>query len=87
MDKVTLIEKDAEFMTQYAAPSILTGRFVACVVDSDLQTVQDAFTNPGTIHVHNMEGLWADKDYTGYTTINRISEADGEITVVVERGQ
>ena len=85
MDKVTLLDKGLEFMTEYAAPSILTGRFVACVVGSDISTVQAAFTNPGTILVHNTEDLWADKTYTGYKTINRINEDGQNIIVVVER--
>ena len=66
MDKVTLIDKNNEFMTRYAAPSVLTGRFVAAIIDSDTETITEAFTNPGRILVHNMDDLYADKTYEDY---------------------
>ena len=87
MDKITLIDKNAEFMMRFAAPSVLTGRFVAAVVDSDKETITEAFTDPGKIMVHNMEDLYADKTYEGYTHISEIRDGGDEITVILDRGE
>ncbi len=87
MDKVTLTEKDMEFMTRYAAVSVLTGYFVASVTDADKQSIMDAFTEPGPILVHNMEELYADKTYEGYRRINEIRESEKEITVILDKGE
>ena len=87
MDKVTLTEKGMEFMTRYAAVSVLTGYFVAAVTDADKQTIMDAFTEPGSILVHNMEELYADKTYEGYRRINEIRESEKEITVILDKGE
>lgn len=87
MDKVTLTEKGMEFMTRYAAVSVLTGYFVAAVTDADKQTIMDAFTEPGQILVHNMEELYADKTYEGYRRINEIRESEKEITVILDKGE
>ena len=86
MDRITLIDKEQEFMTRFAAPSVLTGYFVAAVVDSDRQTIEAAFTNPGRILVHNMENLYDDAVYEGYTEINEIRESPDEITVILDKG-
>lgn len=85
MDKITLIDKGVEFMTIYAAPSVLTGNFVARVVDSDVETIQTAFTNPGPIFVHNMQSLFADKTYTGYTGIDEIRQGADDIIVILHK--
>ena len=86
MDRITLIDKEQEFMTRFAAPSVLTGYFVAAVVDSDRQTIEAAFTNPGRILVHNMENLYDDAVYEDYTGINEIRESPDEITVILDKG-
>ena len=86
MDRITLIDKEQEFMTRFAAPSVLTGYFVAAVVDSDRQTIEAAFTNPGRILVHNMENLYDDAVYEDYTGINEIRESPNEITVILDKG-
>lgn len=86
MDLVMLTEKEKEFMTRFAAPSVLTGRFVAAVIGSDRSEIEDAFTDPGDILVHNMDELYADKTYTGYRRIYSIMENPGEIIVTLDKG-
>ena len=83
MDRITT--KGREFMSRFAAPSVSSGRFVAAVVDSDIDTVRDAFEDPCPMLVHNTDDLYADKVYTGFQGIHRISEADGEITVIIDK--
>ena len=85
MDRVTLIDKHLVFRTKFAAPSVLTGYFVAAVVDEDRETVESAFTNPGDILVENEDDLYAPQVYTGYKTINEIRESDDFITVILEK--
>lgn len=85
MDRITLTEKKQEFMCRFAAPSVLTGYFVAAVRNSDRATIEEAFTEPGPILVHNMEELYADKTYEGYRRINEIREAENEITVILDK--
>lgn len=85
MDRITLTEKKQEFMCRFAAPSVLTGYFVAAVRNSDRATIEEAFTEPGPILVHNMEELYADKTYKGYRRINEIREAENEITVILDK--
>lgn len=85
MDRITLTEKNQEFMCRFAAMSVLTGYFVAAVTDSDRETIEKAFTEPGPILVHNMEELYADKTYEGYRRINEIREAENEITVILDK--
>ena len=85
MDRITLTEKKQEFMCRFAAPSILTGYFVAAVVGSDRETIEKAFTEPGPILVHNVEELYADKTYEGYRRINEIREAENGITVILDK--
>lgn len=86
MDKVTLKEKGKEFMTRYAAPSVLTGYFVAAVIGSTEETVTAAFTNPGDIMVQNVEHKYADKVYAGYRRINEIRVQPEQIIVILDRG-
>ena len=86
MDKIT-IKSGQEFMARYAAPSVSSGRFVACIVDSDLKTVQSAFTDPCPMLVHNMDELYADKVYEGFYGIHDIRESGGEITVILGKGE
>ena len=85
MDRITLNDKEKEFMSKYAAPSVSTGRFVACVINSDVDTIREAFTDPGPILVHNMQGLYADQVYIGYTRINEIREEKDQIIVILDR--
>ena len=85
MDRITLTEKKQEFMCRFAAPSVLTGYFVAAVRNSDRATIEEAFTEPGPILVHNMEELYADKTYKGYRRINEIRESENEITVILDK--
>ena len=85
MDKITLLDKNMNFLSKYAAPSVSTGYFVAAIVDSDRTTIEDAFTNPGRILVHNVEKLCPDEVYTGYTHINEIRESQNDITVLLDK--
>jgi hypothetical protein len=83
MDKITLIEKEAVFMSRYAAPSVSSGRFVAAIVDSDADEVREAFTDHGPILVQNTDGLYEDKLYTDFGGIHDLREEQGQITVVL----
>lgn len=89
MDKVTLTEKGLVFMTRFAAPSILTGRFVAAVVGSNMESIVEAFTAPGEILVQNTEQLYDDKTYTGYRRIVEIGDGQGqdEIIIKLDKGE
>ena len=59
-------EKGLQFLADFAAPSVLTGRFVAAVIRADADAVRAAFTAPGDMLVESVEGLYAPKVYTGY---------------------
>ena len=85
MDKITLTDKGVEFMARFAAPSVFTGNFVASVVDSDVEAITAAFTSPGPILVHNMQSLYADKTYTGYTGIEEIRQGTDDIIVILHK--
>lgn len=85
MDRVKLIDKEKEFMTRFAAPSILTGCFVAAIPDADMEEIEQAFTEPGDILVHNMEELYPDKIYNGYRRIRKIREQENEIIVILDK--
>lgn len=87
MDKITLVQSGAVFMSRFAAPSVSSGRFVAAIVDSDIETVRAAFTDPEPILVQNTDGLYADEVYTGYSDIKDITETGGEITVILNKGE
>ena len=47
--------------------------------------IETAFTEPGTILVHNMEGLYADERYDGYRRIREIMEQGNEMIVVLDK--
>lgn len=83
MDRVTLVEKGMSFETRFAAPSVLTGYFVAAVLDSDRETIEEAFTNPGNILVEDSNDLVPPKVYEDYKTIVEIREQEDEIIVIV----
>ena len=78
-----MIDKRLTFLAQYAAPSMSTGNFIACVVDSDIEAVRSAFSFPGAILVHNTEGLYSDAIYSGYSDIKRIHVSEEGIIVTV----
>jgi hypothetical protein len=83
MDKIILPDKGVELETRFAAPSVLTGRFVCAVVDSDADEVREAFTDHGPILVQNTDGLYEDKLYTDFGGIHDLREEQGQITVVL----
>lgn len=85
MDRVTLVDKEIVFNTRFAAPSILTGYFVAAIIDANREEIEEAFTNPGNILVEDMRGLVAPATYTGYKTINEIREGTNDITVILSK--
>lgn len=85
MDRV-LLDNNATFLSRFAAPSVSSGRFVAAIVDSDADTVREAFTDHGPILVQNTEGLYEDKVYTGFGDIHELREELEQITVVLDRG-
>lgn len=85
MDRLTLVEKEMEFMTRFAAPSVLTGYFVAAIPNANREKIEAAFTSPGPILVHNMEELFADKVYEGYTRMRQIREQENEIVVILDK--
>lgn len=66
MDRITLPDKGVQFLADFAAPSVLTGRFVASIISGEVSAVRAAFTAPGDMLVENVEGLYAPKTYTGY---------------------
>lgn len=85
MDRLTLIEKGMEFMTSFAAPSVLTGYFVTAMPKTYRDEIETAFTEPGTMLVHNMEGLYADEMYEGYRRIREIREHGDEMILVLDK--
>ena len=85
MDKIILPEKGMELETRFAAPSVLTGRFVCAVVNSDIDTVRNALDHPGRIIVHNTNELYDDKIYEGYGAIHSTEESGDEIIAKIDR--
>lgn len=85
MDRLKLVEKGMEFMTRFASPSVLTGRFVTAMPSKYRDEIDNAFTDPGTILVHSMEELYADKEYSGYKRVREIRESDDEIIVILDK--
>lgn len=87
MDRITFLEKDnTELLTRFAAPSVLTGYFVAAVPNATVDEMEELFSDPGPMLVHNMDDLYGDKVYTGFNHINEIREVPGEITVILDKG-
>ena len=86
MDRITLPEKGLQFLADFAAPSVLTGRFVAAVVRADADAVRAAFTAPGDMLVENVEGLYAPKVYTGYS-LDELQERDDRVMVKLSKGE
>ena len=86
MDKITFLKTGAELMTKFAAPSVLTGYFVASVPDATVEQMRDLFTDPGPMRVHNMQNLYEDKIYTEYDQINEIRAGNDEIIIILQKG-
>jgi hypothetical protein len=86
MDIVTIERTSQQVNCRYAAPSITTGYFVACVLEETPETVVSEFTNPGTLYVHNAEGLVVDKAYTGYTRIVSVDQTDKGVLIMLDKG-
>ena len=68
MDLLSIPKKKKEFNCKFAAPSILTGRFVAHILSEDENEIREALTDPGTLIVYN-ENVGT-KTYEGYTKID-----------------
>lgn len=85
MDRVTLVEKEIIFNARFAAPSILTGYFVAAIAGASKGKIEKAFTNPGDILVEDTKGLVAPVTYTGYRSIVEIREGANDITVILSK--
>lgn len=86
MDIVTIERTGNRVNCRYAAPSITTGYFVACVLAGTPESVEEEFTNPGTLYVHNAAGLVEDKEYTGYDRIVSVCETDKGIQIMLDKG-
>ena len=86
MDKITFLKTGAELMATFAAPSVLTGYFVASVPDATVEQMRDLFTDPGPMRVHNMQNLYEDKIYTEYDQINEIRAGNDEIIIILQKG-
>lgn len=84
MDRITLPDKGLQFLADFAAPSVLTGRFVASIVHAEAETVRSAFTAPGEMLVENVEGLYAPKTYTGYD-LDELQERDDRTIVKLSK--
>ena len=85
MDRLKLVEKGIEFTARFAAPSVLTGYFVAEIPNASREEIEAAFTEPGPILVHNTEELYADKLYEGYKRIRKIREQQNAIVVILDK--
>ena len=85
MNRITLTEKDKEFYSSFAAPSVLTGFFCAEILGTTREEIEEAFTEPGPILVHNLEDLYADKIYEGYRRINEIRENGENFVIILDR--
>ena len=85
MDRITLTEKDKEFDSNFAAMSVLTGNFCAEIMNADREEIEEAFTEPGPIKVHNMENLYPDKVYEGYRRIREIRENGENLVIILDK--
>ena len=88
MDRVTIQRSGTAVDCRYAAPSITTGRFIACVGHDQgygAEDLREMFTDPGDLSVHNLEGKYADKTYSGYTDVDEVREGEAADIVVLSR--
>ena len=70
MDLLSIPKKKKEFNCKFAAPSILTGRFVAYILSEDEEEIRETLTDPGTLIVYNEHVIT--KEYEGYTKIDSL---------------
>ena len=76
MDLLSIPKKKKEFNCKFAAPSILTGRFVAYILSEDEEEIREALTDPGTLIVYNAHVIT--KEYDGYRRIDSLEpQRDG----------
>lgn len=85
MDHLMIPDKQKSFICKFAAPSVLTGRFVAYIYCMDADEIRDALTNPGTLVVENEHvGV---REYPGYTTVYSMDkQPDGYIVKLSKDG-
>ena len=85
MDLLKIPKKQKQFDCKFAAPSILTGRFVAYVYCTDEHEITNALDDPGLLIVENEHvGV---KEYAGYTALDSIDEQpDGFIVKMSKDG-
>lgn len=76
MDLLSIPKKKKEFNCKFAAPSILTGRFVAYILSEDEEEIRGTLTDPGTLIVYNEHVVT--KEYDGYKRIDSLeAQRDG----------
>ena len=85
MDILTLVDKGKTYETEYSSISVTTGRFVTCIPDVAMNIIEEDFENPGTMLVHNPDGLYSDQTYTGFAGIHRITQTDNKVVVVISK--
>ena len=85
MDHLMIPDKQKSFDCKFAAPSVLTGRFVAYIYCMDADEIRDALTNPGILIVENEHV--GTREYPGYTTLDSMEEQpDGYIVKLSKEG-
>ena len=72
MDLLSIPKKEKEYRCKFAAPSILTGRFVAHILDAEEEDIRETLTDPGTLIVYNEHVIT--KEYEGYKKIDSMEE-------------
>ena len=86
MDVMMLPAKQKMFNCEYAAPSVLTKKFVAHVLDATEQEIRETLTDPGDIVVYNKDA--GSHTYRGYTTVEEIREQPiGHIAILTHGEQ
>jgi len=76
MDLLSIPKKKKEYNCKFAAPSILTGRFVAYILSEDEEEIRETLTDPGTLIVYNEHVVT--KEYKGYKRIDSLeAQRDG----------
>ena len=86
MDVMMLPKKQKMFNCEYAAPSVLTKKFVANILDATEQEILEMLTDPGDIVVYNKDT--GSHTYRGYTTVEEIREQPiGHIAILTHGEQ
>ena len=86
MDVMMLPEKKAMYSCKYAAPSVLTGNFVAYIYEATEEEIRETLTDPGPIVVYNQDT--GSHTYSGYTTVDEIRpQEDGLIVILTNGGE